>query len=329
MNTQKIKNKIEIVAPNSYRHVQIPKIEKMPIDEFMALPPVFCQRQTDYRAPKIKKLLKKRFFPSHLDVAVFEYPCGARVKGNGNTRDVCWKEFKEDGDYHIIPSHVKATIYQVSNDDEARDLYYTFDSDDSVEKAPDKITGVYRALGLSFNTAKIAKGNIGKSLQYCSDGRDSNSTSSRSLDWFEVIKDFKDELTTLDKLRPKKHFDANIICAALMMLKRHGTTNPRLIKGLKQLNDKRKGAQDPKDGTDGITKILEEWDVNKIFEHKGTDGISMPRQQDFLICCFEKWMADEKVIIYRRPSECKPGSAQRGKGRRKNAYETFWDNEEN
>ena len=58
MKTQSIKNKIKIVAPRSYRSVQIPKVEKMPVEDFMGLPPVFCQRTVKFRAPKTKKLLE-------------------------------------------------------------------------------------------------------------------------------------------------------------------------------------------------------------------------------------------------------------------------------
>lgn len=313
-----------VVEMSPYRKVAQTETEWMKTDLFLSLHPVFCQRQTDFRKTKTKKLLKDKFYPTHLDVAIFEYPCGKRVRGNGNTRAVCWGEFIDEELERLVPQSVNATIYLVKNDDEARELYYTFDSDQSVEKSPDKITGVFRALDITFNTAKIAKGNIGKSLEFCSNGRESNSLSSRKLDWFAIIEDFKDELQTLDKIKPKKHFDANIICAALMMLKRHGTGNSRLLFGLEQLNAKRKGVQDPKSGTDGVTKILEEWDVNKIFEHKGTDGISMPRQQDFLLYCFEKWMEEESVKAFRRPSE----GGRSGKGRRKNTYDTFWDNEE-
>lgn len=317
------KPKMNVIGMTNHRKVEQPETEWMPIDDFFTLLAVFCQRQTDFRKPKTKKLLKKKYFQTHLDVAIFEYPDGRRVRGNGNTRAVCWEEFGQEGLENLIPSHVNATIYPVKDDDEAKKLYYTFDSDLSVEKTPDKITGVFRALGMSFNTRRFAKGGIGKSLEYCSSGRNSNPSSSRNLDHFAVIEDFKDELSTLDKINLKKHFDANIICAALMMLKLHGTANPRLLAGLDQLNDRRKGSQDPKTGTDGITKILEEWGTNKIFEQKGTDGISMPRQQDFLLWCFEKWMRDEKVGNYRRPSQ-----GRSGKGCRKNAYETFWEDEE-
>tara|TARA_Y100000310_G_scaffold340677_1_gene437289 strand:- start:5235 stop:6197 length:963 start_codon:yes stop_codon:yes gene_type:complete len=313
-----------VVQIKPYKKVQKPRTEWMPIEDFLDTPPVFCQRQTEYRAPKIKKLLEERFFESHLEVAIFEYPSGKRVRGNGNTRADIWSAMKEDGGFENIPDHVQATVYYVKNDEDAKKLYYTFDSDDSVEKSPDKITGVYRALGLhgKFNNTKIAKGTIGKSLSYASFNRESNKPTSQT-NWFEIIEDFKEELLTLDKLGPKKIFDSNIICASLMMLKQHGTTNKRLIDGLKQLNSGAKGAQCPNTGTDGITFILEEWTTNNIFEAKGTDAFSYPRQQDFLLYCFERWMDKKNVKIYRRPSE-----GRTGKGRRKSLYDSFWENEE-
>jgi hypothetical protein len=324
MKSQSIKNKIKIFAPRSYRSVQIPKVEKMPVEDFMALPPVFCQRTVKFRAPKTKKLLKKKFYLSHLDVAIFEYPNGSRVKGNGNTRDVCWEEFIEEGMCELVPEFVNATIYPVANDEEAKALYYTFDSDDSVEKAPDKISGVFFAKNLIFNNTKLAKGNVGKSLYFASTGRPSNNNP-KTTDWFKIVEDFAEELKAFDGIDPRKIWDSNLICAALMMLKRHGTKNARLLEALRQINDGVKGAQHPQHGTDGATFILEEWTTYKIFEQRGTDGISFPKQQDFLIYSLEKWMALEKIRHYRRPS----GRSAAGKGCRKNAWETFWDNEEN
>lgn len=318
-------NVVPMPRQEGYRKVERPVEEWMPIEDFLDMAPVFCQRQTEYRAPKIKRLLEKKFFDSHLDVAIFEYPDGTRVRGNGNTRAVVWTSLEEDGRRDLVPSHVSAKIYKVQDNDEAKALYYTFDSDDSVEKAPDKITGVYRALNLHgrFNSNKIAKGNIGKSLGYASLNRDSNKATATQTNWFAIIADFKEELLALDALEPKKIFDANIICASLMMLKRYGVTNERLIAGLKQLNRGAKGAQDPSSGTDGITFILEEWTTSNIFEFKGTDGVSFPRQQDFLLYCFQRWMENKNVKVYRRPSEGKSS----GKGRRKCAFQSFWDNE--
>ena len=291
------------------------------IDKFLEVPPVFCQREVDFRKTKTKKMLIKKFFLSHLDVAIFRYPDGREVVGNGNTRAQCWRECIDAGqDLENIPTHVNVTYYDVKNDDEAKGLYYTFDSDESVEKGPDKITGTFKSLGLSFNTVKLAKGTFGKSISYATLGRDSNPTHSKSVDYFEIVKDFKEELTALDSLNIKKHWDAAMICAALMMFKRHGVGNVRLISGFNQFNEERKNASSKKEGADGITSILEEYDSKRIFEQRGTDGITFPRVLDFLICCLEKHMEDPtKQFNYRRPSE------GRGKGKRQNCFETFWD----
>ena len=309
----------------TYKQVSQPETSWMPIEDFLDLKPVFCQRQTEYRMSKIKKLLKARFFQSHLDVAVFKYPCGKMVRGNGNTRAECWKAFIDEDELGLVPENVNAVIYNVEDDEEAKKLYYTFDSDDSVEKNPDKITGVYRALGIHgrFNLPKIAKGGIAKSLQYASLNRSCNPASVRDLNWFEIINDFKEELLALDGLSPKPIFDSHIICASLMMFKRYGVNNKRLLEGLGTLNASIKGPQHPKYGTDGITAILEEWSVDKYFEIKATDGISFPRQQDFLLYCFEKWMKNQNVTTYKRPSEGKPG-----KGKRQSLYDAFWENDE-
>jgi len=308
-----------------YRPVKQPVVEIVPINDFMTIPPVYCQRQTQFRKVTTKKLLKKKWYPTHAAVEIFEYPDGRRVCANGNTRAACWKDFEEEGSFELIPEHVIATIYPVNNDEEAKGLYYTIDSADSVEKNPHKITGVFRSFNMlhKLKSKVFAKGGVAKSLEYCSAGRESGN--SKPLNWFSIIEDFKEEIIALDAINPitgqTGHYDVNIICAALMMLKRHGSKNTRLLSGLKQLKNGDKGSQSKAQGTDGITKILEEWQTHKQFERIGTNGDDFPPQQDFLIWCFEKWMSAENCKIYRKPS------AGIGKGCRANFYETFWDDE--
>lgn len=296
--------------------------KQIKIDDFLNISPVWCQREVGFRKSKTKKLLTKMFYESHLDVAVFVYPDGTQVCGNGNTRAQCWREMIDEGGDSLtyVPSHVNVTYYDVSDDEYAKRLYYTFDSDASVEKSPDKITGTFRNVGLSFNTAKLAKGLFGKSIAYASLGRESNPNNTRAMDYFEIVKDFKDELVALDSIGMRKHWDSGMICAALMMFKRHGTNNIRLISGLSQFNEERKNGSSRKSGADGITSILEEYDSKRLFEQRGTDGITFPRVLDFLIFCLEKHMENpNKHFNYRRPSE------STGRGRRQNCFENFWD----
>ena len=77
-------NLAEALQSVKYKSVEKPTTSWMPIEEFLDLPPVFCQRQTEWRLPKIKKLMEKKYFQSHLEVAVFEYTSnGHRARGNG------------------------------------------------------------------------------------------------------------------------------------------------------------------------------------------------------------------------------------------------------
>ena len=49
-----------VLEMSLYRKVVQTETEWMDIGSFLDLPPVFCQRQTDFRKPKTKKLLKKK-----------------------------------------------------------------------------------------------------------------------------------------------------------------------------------------------------------------------------------------------------------------------------
>ena len=305
---------------NYYKTEQL-LIEHLPIEDFLSMPPVFCQRQVEYRFAAVRKRLKAEHFSTHLQVDVFEYPDGKRVVGNGNTRSAIWASCIRDGDDADIPSHVSAAIHFVENDEAAKKLYYTIDSVDAVEKTPDKITGVFRALGLSFDSKRLAKGQISKSLQYAVENSGAALSTSR-MDWFKAVEFYKDELICLDKVGLNKYFNVHVICSFLMMLKRHGTNSPRLIEGITNYKNRFTQSGSPRSGYDGITTIINEENNKKIFDNGFlTDGISFPKQQDFLIYCLEKWM-EHANIHYRSPS------TKRGSGCRRCAYENFWDSEE-
>lgn len=284
-------------------------IEEMSYSEFSKLEPVFCQRNEQLRKRTTSKLLKKRFLPTTLEVALARYPDGDLVILNGNTRQAIWK----DG---LLPKPPKifATIYDVKNDDDAKALYNTFDSSAAVETTKHKLQGVFRTNNLSFDSPKIQKGSIVKPLQYASAD---NPDIQDPKNFFEVVPYFKDELLALDKFGCSK-LDVTLICAILMLLKFHGTTNDRLNKGIRNLI---KGYNEGKDeyGYDGVGFIIKEWEAGHYLGEKGTDGKSLPKQLDFVLWSFEKWMNRERIQKFKGPSD------DVGKGKRSNVYETFWD----
>jgi hypothetical protein len=304
----------------------------MTLAEFSALEPIPIQRDVTPRLKRIARLLKEKGpLPIHWKVQVVEYPDASIQRVNGSTRTVIWNSPTYKGP---IPSHLSVTVYKVADYEEAKAIYYALDSQDAVEKTKDKITGYYRDLGLSFNTKKIASGQLVKPLEYASQGRPTQCDVSgdpvarRYVDCYEAVRDYQDELLALDKIGfsgSNKAFNATTITAMIMALKTYGSTNARLITGLTQLKDQAKGPSSPQGGTDGMTKILEECLERKQFpDGLFTDAVNLPRQLDFFLWCIEKYMDKATVKQYRRPSE----KGTIGRGARANRYHTWWDGDD-
>jgi hypothetical protein len=301
------------------------KYVTMTLEEFVAMPCIAFQRDVEQRSKRVAKLLKKKWLPTHGDVDAVVYPDGRHERINGNTRAYLWV----DDDYGgPIPSHVQLTLYSVENEEEAKELYYTLDSQEAVEKTKDKLTGYFRALNLVFNTTRLARGGIVKSLEYASWNRptqrdeDGSPLSTRQLGGFEAVVDFKEELEALDKIvftGSNPAFNTTTISAMLMALKTYGPTNERLIEGLKRLKKQEQKASGPSTPTDGMTHILKEMANKKHFPNGLlTDGVSLPLQLDFFLYCFVKWMEYETFVQYKRPSP-------KNKRGRKSFYTNWWE----
>ena len=88
---------------------------------------------------------------------------------------------------------------------------------------------------------------------------------------------------------------------------------------MERLRDVDEGPSNRENGTDGITKIIKEYQTQSIFvQGFGTNSVQMPLQLDFLLYCLEKYMKNEQVKKYARPGT---GS---GKGSRKNKYLNYF-----
>jgi hypothetical protein len=268
--------------------------------------------------------------PTQHQVDIFRYPNGEQVIANGNTRSWVWKELMKGKMEHQVPDKVFATIYDVKNKKEAEDLYYTMDSQSSVEKTNDIITGIYRKLGF-LNTLvnqKIKRGYIIKSLEFAAKNKPyfdkDEYRHNKPAAFGKIVLDFKDEILTLDAINPKyagSAFDTHITCAALMALNRYATDpvkTQRLISGLQNISNDDRGPVSKSKGADGITFLLMEYDKKKIFQKRPTDDVSMPEILDFVLYCLEKWIDGANIKKYAKPSP------EKGKGCRKSIWETYW-----
>jgi len=310
------------VSHTKHRNFLVPPTigrENIPVEDFLALNPVHIQRDITWRKKSVERLLKKGLVDTHVIVSIGEasrdipsigLKKGDRVIINANTRNAIWKDWMGTADEQLIPQFVYADIFSVSSEKEIENLYYSFDSQDAVEKTPHKITGIYKKLGMNPQTGFIAKGGIKKALEYAAAGKDNLVYASLT----ELIAEFKDAIETLDSLCPNKNvFDVTLTCASLMLLNKY-PNNEHLLEGLKRVNNQERDAGSPKTGYPPLTFFMNEWDMNKIFHKRGTSGTDMPPQLNFALCCFDKYMNNE--------------SNMKQYHSRKSYYDTWWDAED-
>ena len=174
-------------------------------------------------------------------------------------------------------------------------------------------------------TKNLKTGRIVKMLEYCSYGRPySKPNPGYNKDYLVVLQDFENELFDIDAIGFTKPsvYNAAIATALLMALKKH-RDNPAklalLTTAMERLRDVARGSGDRASGTDGVTKIIQEYKEKTIFQTGfGTNAQEMPVQLDFLLYCLEKYMKNETITKYIRPN------GREGRGNRKNIYMSYF-----
>lgn len=264
--------------------VSFPNIDKeeMCIEEFLELPEVPMQRDTEERSKttKVKKMLSGEVLAVHLDVALIEltedcvyynkkYLKGHRAIVNGCTRRYYW--------YHRlsknIPEKVYATIYKCSNMEAVREIYNTFDSPDATERKKEKLYGILCGLfDFEPTCTKLLKGEflsaLNLSCHYLSP-KEYNQPSASVDQLPHQVKHYIEEIKAFDKIcvHPK-NWDQALVAAAFMSLKLYGTKNVKLLDCLGRID--RRAMNTMTSERDGATHICSEWQTNIKFPIKGT-----------------------------------------------------------
>ncbi len=294
-----------------------PAHDVMTIEEFLKIPTFSENRAVVKRSRNIAKILSnpKTQTQTHFNVDIVTYidKTGEEITQvvNGNTRKYIWQNKMAP-----VPTHLIATKYNVKDEQEAKVLYDSFDSDLSVEKNPAKVTGQYRKLGLegAFNNNTLANGNIVKALEAAT-MYDPNVSDFKNV--AETVSYFADELLVLDEYMTPL-FKGQHIALALILLKRYTIKNSHLLKGLKHLGHRGCYKNDIDTGEkDGVFYLWTEWDAKKVVP-EGNDGTSFPIQLDFMLYCMTIWM-DKEFVTKRGYTKCES---------RKRTYVNYWNDEE-
>lgn len=291
-----------------YKNSNVINTYWMPIEEFLQLDEVFCQRDTEARLKKSRKYLDI-CIPEHVNVAVAKltkkstlngktYKAGTLFRVDSNTRAMNWAEGNSDH----IPKEVHVTEYSFDNLDRIRESYNTFDSADATEKNQEKLVGIIHGIyGYEPKSQKLKKGQVLTALKhaagfYYPDFHDAINVQARDLPG--LLGSYFTELFHLDNYMTKKdHWDQSLIASALMGIKRYGTANEKFREFLIGLNEREQDTRSVhKKRYDGLTHICKEWDNPTYFKRVGTTLPEMQEQVSYILYFMNAYMDDRRLV---------------------------------
>ena len=227
-----------------------------------------------------------------------DVPKGKKL-ADGNTR----RESAEQHPEQIPENDVIFIQFDVETEADFKDIYYSYDSSASVENSADKITGAFNLLGMDLVSKTAKAGTLGEAIKaaYPGDRKDSI---------LDKVAYFKNEIQTLDKTGLLNPADNQLkfqmlFAMALIVLKLYDhpdTQALRCITGLEILARFKSDSLDiTGDKWDGLTASAYEYfypgQKGWIPEgkHRQTGAKTLDDQLDFLLYCFGKYMAKQKL----------------------------------
>ena len=207
------------------------------IADLMQLVKHAIQRDETLRLGKMKKIFDQNMPTMHNFAAVnlttdimvedMEVPAGIYML-DGHTRIHYYRNFPEKK-----PSHnVVVNMYTANNASEYINLYYAFDSSDSVESSGHKLQGIFNLLGIreKISSPILIRGAVKTAIDLAYPG-----TSKDPL--IEKVSFFKDEIITLERMGIWQPTDTSFrfqtfYTACLMACKIYYTYSPENPKGI-------------------------------------------------------------------------------------------------
>ena len=308
-----------VIPINGKQKVVFNNIEKitMSLEDYNGLPEVPMQRNTEARAktPKVRKMLSGPVLPVHLDVAIVEltqdcfyygvkYEKGWRAVVNGCTRRYYWINhlYDREPQSQTVPEYVHVTIYKVSDMEEVRKIYNTFDSPDATEIKKEKLYGILCGM-FEFhpNCSKLLKGEFLTALNIACHFLNPKSYNQTSVPVDQLpyqVKEYIEEIKVFDEVcKNPKNWDQALVAAAFMALKIYGKNNDRLMDCLDRID--RRAMDTTISKRDGATHISCEWQTHSKFPNKGTNWDKpggLKETVPFALYWISKFIEDDKQI---------------------------------
>ena len=277
-------------------------------EKFLAIPEVFCQRDTEIRVKKSEKRLNK-LQAEHVvgSVAVLtqedeldgvRYPAGYEWRVDANTRAKLW----EDEKTNEVPEEVLVIKYFFDSIARIQECYWTFDSVDATESTNEAFYGILKTLGYMPYNSKVKKGQLQTALQFAHNNFYPEKFYAKNKGELQAMTQrLLPEIEVFDRIvcQNSESWDQALVCLALHVARVYGKENERAMEGLNRI-DKRIAKVGIGVDLDGIDFIVGEWMKPKESRSipVGTKWADFGPQMDFLTSCFDKWMKDEKMKRY-------------------------------
>jgi hypothetical protein len=195
---------------------------RMKLADWIKVPSNTIQRNEEAHLKRIIGLLQKPI-PQHFEGAMAIFPDGSEMKLDCHTRCKAWAK-----NLAPVPDSVNVHVYFVENLEQAEALYRTYDSQQAVETAQDRMTGAYRGFSDKM-VSQLADGKVVKALQLV-EGAARGVRALGSEYWqknqYDIVRSWEKELIQVDRiLVGKKKISGGYIAAMLLSIRRHGIDN--------------------------------------------------------------------------------------------------------
>jgi hypothetical protein len=216
------------------------RTERWSYERLSKLKPVSINRDTEPRIKKVTKTLRKKYLPTHSVIYIGyvvksfgKYKEGTYFRFDGNTRFDIYQIHPE-----LIPTiPFLVIIYDVNNFKDVEDIYYSIDSQNSVENSSQKITGIHRHKNYRAFSPVVKDGKYKRAVEIaCRYGYDDKGLYLQTADFSKVqLPYYWDIVTHLDKLgientkkqNPDTRYSPVMFGCLLMVGKKYGVDHKR------------------------------------------------------------------------------------------------------
>lgn len=245
--------------------------------EWMEMEDNPIQRNTELQAKKARNKHLKVSSPTHARVSAAQLPDGHQYKLDGHTRSLLWQEGALDA-----PEILYVDLYHVDNAQQVEDLYKTFDSQDSVEGAIDRMHGAFRLHGFFPKSTLVVNGGITSAIQLLSNNRGSGAA---RFNIYKQIEPWIDSIQVIDQRGfSNSHFKVGMLAAMILTVRIYGPSALDFWEGY--ANDEGVKTKDYRCPIEEISRVSKQ-QTNKDGNKKFTTQHLCERA----ISCFETWRA--------------------------------------